>query len=149
MAFELTPWRRMGEIRPFWREMENFWDQFLRETPQAESAWGWSPSIDVSETDGKIQVKAELSGLEPKDIDVDVTDNILTIKGEKKKEEEQKGEKYMCRERYFGTFQRSFRLPSGTESDKVEAEFKNGILTINIPKSEESKQKKIEIKSAQ
>lgn len=104
--------------------------------------------MDISETDGKVQVKAELPGLEAKDIDVDVSGDVLTLGGEKKMEEEQKDERYYYRERYAGSFQRSFRLPSGVESDKVDAEFKNGVLTINIPKSEESKQKKIKIKSA-
>jgi HSP20 family protein len=127
--------------------MEDFWDRFFGGRSPAESPWGWTPSVDVSETDGKVQVKAELPGFEAKDIDVDVTDNVLTLSGEKKKEEEQKGERFYCRERYAGAFNRSFRLPAGVESDKVDAAFKNGVLTITIPKSEESKQKKIEVKS--
>jgi HSP20 family protein len=73
---------------------------------------------------------------------------VLTLRGEKKTEEEQKDERYYCRERSYGSFQRSFRLPTGVQGDKVDAQFKNGVLTINIPKSEESKQKKIEIKTA-
>jgi HSP20 family protein len=147
MAFELSPWRRSSELRPFWREMEDLWDRFFRERPLAESGWQWAPSVDISETDGKVEVKAELPGLEAKDIDVEVTDNVLTLRGEKKMEEEKKGEKYYCRERYAGSFNRSFRLPAGVESDKVDAQFKNGVLTVSIPKSEESKQKKIEVKS--
>lgn len=146
MTLELVPWRRPGEIRPLWSEMEDFWKRFFGEMPSARPDWGWAPSVDISETDGNIQVKAELPGLEAKDIDVDVTDNVLTLRGEKKMEEEQKGERCICRERYSGSFQRSFRLP-GVQSDKVNAEFKNGILTITIPKSEESKKKKVKIKT--
>ena len=147
MALDITPWRRSGGLRPFWREMDDFWNRFFEEMPLAERAWGWSPSVDISETDGNVQIKAELPGLEAKDIDVDVSGDMLTLRGEKKMEEEKEEERYYYRERYSGSFQRSFRLPSGVESDKVDAEFKNGVLTINIPKSEESKQKKIEIKA--
>jgi len=147
MALDITPWRRSGGLRPFWREMDDFWNRFFEEMPLAERAWGWSPSVDISETDGNVQIKAELPGLEAKDIDVDVSGDMLTLRGEKKMEEEKEEERYYYRERYSGSFQRSFRLPSGVESDKVDAEFKNGVLTINIPKSEEAKQKKIEIKA--
>ena len=148
MALGLIPRRRSYGIRPFWRESDDLWDRLYGESLPAERAWDWMPSVDVSESDGNITVKAELPGLEAKDIDVDVTGDLLTLRGEKKMEEEKKEERYYCRERYAGSFQRSFRLPTMVESDKVDAQFKNGILTINIPKSEESKQKKIEIKSA-
>jgi HSP20 family protein len=148
MALEIMPRRRSYGLRPFWREMDDFWNRFFEEAPLAERAWEWTPSVDISETDGNIQVKAELPGLEAKDIDVDVSGDVLTLRGEKMKEEEQKDERYYCRERYAGSFQRSFRLPAGVQGDKVDAEFKNGVLTVNIPKSEEGKQKKIEIKTA-
>ena len=148
MTFEMTPWRRGRGLRP-WRESGDFWDDFFRDMPLSESRFGWAPSVDVSESDGSVVVKAELPGMESKDIEVDLTGNILTIKGEKKVEEEKKEEERVyCRERFYGTFQRSFRLPAGVESDKVEANFKNGVLTVSVPKSEESKHRKIEIKSA-
>jgi len=127
--------------------MESFWDRLFREMPVTEQAWGWSPFVDITSTDEHIQVKAELSGLNSDDINVDVTGNVLTIRGEKKIEEEQEEERYLFRERYFGSFKRSFRLPANVESDKVSAEFNDGILKIDIPKAEESKQKKIEIKT--
>ena len=148
MAFEIAPWRRRG-LRPSRRGSEDFWDDFFRDMPLSESRFEWAPSVDVSESDGSVVVKAELPGMESNDIDVDLTGNVLTIKGEKKIEEEKKEEERVyCRERFYGTFQRSFRLPAGVESDKVEANFKNGVLTVTVPKSEESKHKKIEIKSA-
>jgi HSP20 family protein len=103
--------------------------------------------VDVSESDGTVMVKAELPGMEAKDIDVDVTGDVLTLRGEKKMEEERKDERYYCRERYSGSFQRSFRLPPGVQSANVDAQFKNGVLTVTMPKSEESKQRKIEIKA--
>lgn len=148
MALELTPWRRSRELRPFWRDMDDFMTRFFKDMPMTrEGAWGWVPTVDVTETDGNVMVKAELPGMEPKDIDIDITGDVLTLKGEKKSEEEKKDEKHYFRERHYGTFQRSFQLPAGVESDKVDASFKNGVLTVNIPKSEESKQKKIEIKA--
>lgn len=150
MDLEMVPWRRGGGLRPLTlrREMEDFWNRFFGELPSAEGSWAWSPSVDISETDGSVMVKAELPGLDAKNIDIDITGDVLTLRGEKKTEEEKKEERYYCRERHYGSFQRSFRLPAGVQSDKVDAKFKNGILTIDIPKSEESKQKKIEIKSA-
>jgi HSP20 family protein len=148
MALGLIPRRRRGDITPPWREMEDFVNRFMEEMPLEERTLGWVPSVDISESDGKVMVKAELPGLDPKDIDVEVTGDLLVLRGEKSEDEERKGERYYCRERYAGSFQRSFRLPTGVESDKVDAQFKNGVLTIEIPKSEESKQKKIPIKTA-
>ena len=145
MAFEIAPWRRRGLAR---RVSDDFWNDFFVDMPLSESRFEWAPTVDVSESDGSVVVKAELPGMESNDIDVDLTGNILTIKGEKKVEEEKKdGERVYCRERFYGTFQRSFRLPAGVEGDNVEANFKNGVLTVTVPKSEESKYKKIEIKS--
>ena len=148
MALEMTSWRRPGGLRPFWREMDDLWNRFFEEMPLAERTAGWMPAVDISEMDGYVQVKAELPGLEAKDIDVDVSGDILTLRGEKKMEEEKKEERYYCRERYAGSFQRSFQLPAGVEKEKVDAQFKNGVLTINIPKSAEAKTKKIQIKTA-
>jgi HSP20 family protein len=147
MALELAPWRRRGALRPFRRELEEFWDRFFGEMPLAEGPEAWMPSIDISETDGSVMVKAEMPGMEAKDIDIDITGDVLTLRGEKKVEEEKKEERYYCRERHYGSFQRSFRLPAGVHSDKVDAKFKNGVLTIDIPKSEESKHQRIEIKT--
>jgi HSP20 family protein len=148
MALDIAPLRRTGGIRPFWREMEDLWDRVVGEMPLAERSWEWMPSVDISETDGKVQVRAELPGMEAKDIDVDVSGDVLTLRGEKSTEEEQKDERYYCRERRYGSFQRSFNLPTGVQSDQVDAQFKNGVLTVNMPKSEESEKKKIEIKES-
>lgn len=139
--------RRSRGLTPFWRETEDIWNDFFPSMPMAGGGFDWSPSVDVAESDGSVVIKAELPGLEAKDIDVDVTGNVLTLKGEKKMDEEKEGERVYRRERFHGTFQRSFRLPAGVESDKVDANFKNGVLTITVPKSEESRQKKIEIKN--
>jgi HSP20 family protein len=146
MSFEITPWRTFGGLRPFRRssDREDFLSRVFREMPLER---GWSPAVDVSETNGTVMVRAELPGLEAKDIDVDVTDNVLTIRGNKKMEEEKQEEQYYCRESYFGSFQRAFRLPAGVKGEEVDASFKNGVLKISIPKSKKSAQKKIEIKT--
>ena len=138
--------RRSRGLTPFWRETEDFWNDFFPNV--TGGGFEWSPSVDVAESDGSVVIKAELPGLEARDIDVDVAGDVLTLKGEKKMDEEKIGERVFRRERFHGTFQRSFRLPAGVESEKVDANFKNGVLTITVPKSEESKHRKIEIKSA-
>jgi HSP20 family protein len=91
-------------------------------------------------------VKAEVPGLEPKDIDISLSDGLLTIKGEKKQEREEKEENYHLVERSYGSFARSIRLPNEVQSDKIDASYKNGVLKIVLPKSEEAKKKEIKIK---
>lgn len=108
----------------------------------------WAPMVDVSETKDNVVVKAEIPGMEAKDMDVSVSGDVLTIKGQKKTEEEKKDEHYHYRERYSGSFQRSFRLPVAVKTEKADAAFKDGVLTITIPKAEEAKKKEIKIKTA-
>jgi len=145
---ELTPWRPFRELRPFWKEMDRWWDRFFADKPLTGMfTEDWFPSVDVSETNDRLIVKAELPGLEGKDINVSISGYVLTIKGEKKKEEEQKDEHYYSCERYSGSFQRSFQLPVTVETDKVEAAFDKGVLKITFPKTEKAKKKEIEIKA--
>jgi HSP20 family protein len=148
MALEIIPWRRPGALRSFWPDVEDFWNRFFADVPMTERGFSWSPSVDISETDGNVTVKAELPGMDAKDIDIDVTGDMLTIRGEKKMEKEKKEERYYFRERHYGSFRRSFQLPAAVQSDKVDAEFKGGVLTISLPKSEKTKQKKIQIKTS-
>lgn len=146
----LVPWRRgrTGQLKPFREEWDDLWDRFFSDLPLVR-AWQteWMPDIDVSETDGHIMIEAELPGMEAKDIDVNVTGDLLTIKGQKKEEEEKEGEHYYRRERYSGAFQRSLRLPSPVRADNVDASFKNGVLNVVLAKTEESTPKKINIKT--
>jgi HSP20 family protein len=147
---QLIPWRRREPrgVVPFRREFDDFWDRFFGETSLPGFAAGeWVPDLDISETDGQIKVTAEIPGMEAKDIDVDVSGDILTIRGEKKREEEKEDEQYRCQERYVGAFQRSVRLPDPVKPEDVDATFKNGVLKINLAKSEEAGKKKIEVKS--
>jgi HSP20 family protein len=104
--------------------------------------------VDVAERENEYEITAELPGMEEKDIEVNVSDDLLTIKGEKREEKEEKKKDYYVSERRYGSFQRSFSLPDGIDANKIEAKFINGVLTVILPKTPEAqkKQKKIEIK---
>ena len=144
---ELVPWRPFGgELSSFRREMDRLWDRVLGETPFAgKFTEEWTPSVDIIETKDNFVVQAELPGLDAADVDVSLSGDILTIKGEKKKETEDKDEHHYYIERHAGSFQRVFQLPSGVKGDEIEATFDKGILKITLPKIEEAKKKKIEI----
>jgi HSP20 family protein len=127
--------------------MDKLWDRFSGETPFAKTfGETWLPSVDISETKDNFVVKAELPGLEAKDVNVSISGDVLTIKGEKKTEEEEKDKHYHCVERYSGSFQRVFQLPSGVKTDMIEATFDKGVLRVTLPKVEEARKKEIDIK---
>jgi HSP20 family protein len=107
---------------------------------------GWGLDLDVAENEENFVVKASLPGINPDDLDVTVTDNVLTIKGEVKSDETIKEEQYHLRERRFGSFSRSVTLPVSVNTDQVEATYENGVLTLQLPKTEEHKPKRIGIK---
>jgi HSP20 family protein len=106
------------------------------------------PSIDVSETDKEIEITAELPGLEEKDVQINVSDNILSIRGEKKAEKEQKDKNYRLVERSYGSFERSLELPDGINADAIKASIDKGVLKVVVPKPAPAQSKKIEVKSA-
>lgn len=108
------------------------------------------PAVDIIENGKNFKVKADLSGIDPENVDVSVTDGLLTIKGERKEEKEEAAENYLRREMSYGAFQRTVPLPEAANCDKAEASFKNGILTVQVPKKEGSMQepKKLPIKKA-
>jgi len=145
---DLVPWSLFGrEITPFRKEMDDLWRRFFGEMPLARTfAEEWLPTVDISEGKDNFVIKVELPGVDEKDVSVSISENILTIKGEKNKEEEEKGEHYYSCERCYGAFQRSFQLPTNVQGDKVEAAFDKGVLKMTIPKAEEAKKKEIQIK---
>ncbi len=104
----------------------------------------WVPAFDISENEKEFVVEAELPGIDPKELQVYISDGILTVKGEKKKEERE--ENYCLTERAYGAFARSFRIPEDVMTDKVDATYKNGVLRLVLPKAEAQKPKKIEVK---
>jgi len=105
----------------------------------------WYPSVDISETDDSYEVRAELPGVPQDDIQVSVKENHLTIKGEKRQEQVDNGKNYRRVERTYGNFQRAFTLPPTVKAEDIKAEFKDGVLTLEIPKAEESKSTEIPI----
>jgi len=150
-----TPAKREEE-HPFYslqREMNRLFDDFFRGFDlepfgaMEDRYAGFSPSIDVRESDAEFTIKAEIPGIDEKDVEVLVSDDAVTLKGEKKEEQEDKGKDYYRLERSYGSFHRVIPLPKGVNLEKVEATFKNGILTVKLPKTEEaqSKGKKIPI----
>lgn len=129
------------------REIDQLVDSvFRRDTDEDLFPSVWSPAVDVAESDNEYLVKVELPGINKEDVKVTVQDSVLTILGEKKQETEAKNHNYHRVERSYGSFQRSFTLPSTVEADKVDATFKDGVLTIALPKAEEAKPKEIDVK---
>lgn len=140
------PFKEMDLMR---REMERIWGRMTGvHHPANPSVGEWLPSVELSETKDSFIIKAELPSLKEKDIDVTFSGDILTIKGEKKQEkrEDKEKEHYHYSETYYGSFQRSFRLPASVKSDDIDAHFDKGVLKITIPKTEEAKDKEIKIK---
>lgn len=116
--------------------------------PSRETFSALRPSMNVAETDKEIEVTAELPGLRESDVQVNVDNDILTVKGEKKAEKEEKDRNYHMVERTYGSFSRSLRLPSGLDADQIEATLSNGVLKVVIPKPASSNAKKIEVKAS-
>jgi HSP20 family protein len=105
----------------------------------------WNPAVDLYEKDDYFVIKAELPGVDKKDIAIDLKDRVLTLSGERSYENEVKEDSYYRRERSYGKFQRAFTLPAEVDSDKIKAEFKDGLLRIEVPKPEEQKPKQVTI----
>ena len=120
----------------------------LWETDALVSAGDWVPAADILEADREITIKVELPGVETKDVSISVDNNVLTLKGERRAEKEIKKENYHRMERAFGTFSRSFALPAYIDSEKVKADFRNGLLTITLPKKETAKGRTVEVNAA-
>jgi HSP20 family protein len=153
MARELAVWKPLKEWAPFdfeqmRRDMDRLWDSFFERGIRrgAGEEGQWYPSLDVAETKNDVVIKAEVPGMDPKDIDISFSGGVLTIKGQKKQEKEEKEENYHLIERNYGSFTRSIVLPMEVQNDKINASYKNGVLKIILPKSEEAKKKEIKIK---
>ena len=143
----IVPWKPIDELTTMRRDLDSLWDRFSpgKNFHEGYLRHEWLPSIDLTETKDTLLVKAELPGLEAKDVELTLAEDILTIRGEKKGEKETKDEHHFFVERYAGTFERKVKLPALVKTDKVDATFDKGVLTINLPKSEEAKKKKIKI----
>ena len=145
---ELIRWNPRRDLFNWHSRMGRFFDDFFYPTLQSEkgdSLWNWQPAVDIYETDSHIFVKAELPGVDKKDISVDLNGRVLTLRGERSTDDEVKEDRYYRKERFYGRFERSFTLPVGVDPAKVEADYKDGVLKIGIPKPEEHKPKAITV----
>jgi len=149
---ELDVWNRdfpmVRGLHSFQHEMNRMLDQFFRNDVFDESVGTavFTPAIDFSETKEAYVVKAELPGIKKDDVKVTLNNNILTITGEKKSEYEKKEGNYHRIERSFGMFERSITIPGAIKSDAIDAKYADGLLTLTLPKTEETKQKTIDVK---
>lgn len=135
-----TPW---SEVRNLQREMETLFGGLGLQTGSSDL---WAPAVDVEETADELVFRAELPGVRREDLDVELEDGVLTIQGEKKYEKKEESAQGLLYERRWGTFNRRFTLPRAVASDRITADLANGLLTIRIPKAEEAKGRKIEVR---
>jgi HSP20 family protein len=141
-----------SSLTRFRSEMDRLFDRFFQDpwfTPTEMMTTGetWVPSLDIADTDHEITIRAEIPGVDPKDVDVSVSGNYLTISGEKCESSEQKEQNYYHCERRFGSFRRSVELPATADAGKVAAEHSNGVLTVHVPKQATAKPRHVEVKS--
>jgi HSP20 family protein len=147
--FDLLPFKRQGDLPKIFSEMDEMikkmWFGFPFHNLDKDMDIGWSPRIDVSETDSALEIVADLPGLEKEDITASLEDDLLIIKGERKVEKESREKRFHTIERSSGSFYRALRLPVEVEKDKIEALFKDGVLTLKLPKAKEAKKKASQI----
>ncbi len=164
----LIPWRhKMSEaerdngstenpLARFHTEIDRLFDRFFSE-PFSGTRWmpegslwatTFSPSLDLSETENEITVRAEVPGVDPKELDISVSGDVLTISGEKREQTEERAEGYYHSERRFGSFRRSVALPASVNRDKIAAEYDRGVLTVKLPKSEKAAGRRIPVSVA-
>ena len=138
----------LNELFSLQNRINRMFDEFYYPLNMSDSdlgSWKWSPKADIYEKDDGIVIKAELPGVDKNDVEIDLNDRILKIKGERKSDSEIKDENYYRKETSFGKFERAFTLPVDVNSDQIKAEYKDGLLKIEIPKPEGQKPKQISI----
>jgi HSP20 family protein len=140
-------WRPMRDLVGMREEMNRLFDDFFTGWPERRSLMEgeWAPSLDIAETDAEVVVTVELPGVKQEDVEVTITNDVLTLKGEKKEEKEIKKENYHRVERSHGSFHRSVSLPTGVQGEKAKASYKDGVLKVAVPKVEAAKPKQIKI----
>lgn len=138
-----NPWAGISRLQ---RQMNRMFES-ATDGEDEVNVINWRPRVNVTELEDRIEVSAELPGMNREDVKVEVNHNILTISGDKKLEHDRKDRNMFLSERVYGNFRRSFQLPSQVDKGKIDAEFKNGVLHIALPKMEEAKPRQIEIKA--
>lgn len=143
--------RLFDDFHPFRSRLPSARSMFDLDMPRfSGTSWPVAPAIDLAEKEKEFEITAELPGIDEKNVEIKVSNNTLTIKGEKTEEKEEKEKDYHLSERRYGAFQRSFTLPDGVDADKIEASFGKGVLTVKLPKTAEAQKavKTIAVKSA-
>ena len=140
-----NPWREMSTLQHRMNSLFN--EPFFRSGSEDDELHmgSWLPVVDMFDDDDKIVIKAELPGMDKKDISVDIENRVLTLSGERNYDNEVKEDNYYRRERAYGRFKRAFNLPADVDSDQIKADFKDGVLKVEIPKPEEQKPKQITV----
>jgi len=147
MKHEIQKWEPFHELSGFQDEMNQLFEDFFGRVPARRmfSEGSWAPLMDIEETKDEILVKAELPGMRKEEVKIQINNDVLSITGERKREDEAREKTYHRIERAYGKFQRMIRLPTEVDATKVKATYENGVLTIRLPKSEQSKPKEIAI----
>ncbi len=145
---KLVPFVRRSDVLTPTRFFEEFFDDFPFSESLLEARSRFSPSVDIMEKDGNLVLRAELPGLSETDIDLKLEGNTLTLKGERKMENEDKKGTFHRVESFYGSFTRSFRLPDTVDADKINADYKNGVLTVTIPQKPEVRPREITVNAS-
>lgn len=140
----LSRWDPLRDLQRMQDEMGRLFDDRL--TTRSGESVGWTPSVDIFEDEEGVALRFELAGVDPKDVDIRFENGVLTLRGDRKLEREDKRDNYHRVELSYGTFTRSFSLPGTIDAEKIKAESKNGILTVMLPKKPEAKPKSIQVK---
>jgi HSP20 family protein len=141
-----NPWDVMRELAVMQERMNRVWGNTFERGTDAVTNRGWTPPVDIYETDGReVVLRAELPGLRREDISLTVENNTLTIRGERRRDEGIKEDRYHRIERAYGPFSRSFALPASVEAERVRAEYRDGVLTVSLPFREEARPRQIQV----
>ena len=148
----IVRWEPFRDLVSLQDRMNRLFDESFRSRGAGagqEDDWAlggsWAPAVDIYEHDGNIVLKAEIPGIDPKEVDIRVENNVLTLRGERKIDQEIKRDNYHRVERAYGAFSRSFTLPNVVDTDKIKAEYRDGVLRVTLPKREEAKPKQIQV----
>jgi HSP20 family protein len=141
----LTRWEPFRGVSTLQDQINRLFNETFEKTGDESSLTAWAPAVDIYETEHELVVKADLPDVDPKDLDIRVENNVLTIRGERKFEKQVNEENYLRVERSYGSFARSFTLANTVNADAIKAEYHNGVLTLTIPKREEAKPKQIKV----
>ncbi len=145
---QLVRWNPMNEMFSFRRPLSRVFDDFFlprTTTEDGSLTWGWNPVVDIYDNEDNIVIKAELPGVSKKDIEIDIKDRVLTLKGERSADNEVKEDNYYRRESTYGRFERSFTLPVNVDPDRIKADYHDGVLKIEVTKPEDQKPKQITV----